>query len=316
MSTFRIPARVPRLFWSWLYASESSPAQVPATPPRRNYELTGETKELEVRDPDGYLYTVIVRRIRARVDYPDHSVRKGALGGFVQSEDNLLDNAWVADDACVFENARVSGRALINGSARVYGEALVSGGVHISGGACVYDKAQVFDSAYVLDKAQVFDSARVNGHAVVAGEAKVLGRCLVTNSARVFGKALVGGQAWLTDSTTIGETAVVIGEAHVGMPEYTYIGKDARITSTKQVLYMGRIGSENVVLTLYQGKDVPMVTVGCWNGRLSELATEAERRINAKKDCGDISARRRTALLHEYDRLVAFLTTYSRRWSY
>lgn len=83
----------------------------------RKYELTDETVE-----QDGH----ILHRIRALKDFGN--VKKGDLGGFVESEDNLSHkrNCWVYGDAKVYENAKVCGNARVLGEAEVTGK--VSGG--------------------------------------------------------------------------------------------------------------------------------------------------------------------------------------------
>lgn len=65
-----------------------------------HYILTDETKEI-----DGH----ILHRIKCTETFGN--VEKGELGGFVESTSNLIDDAWVSDNACVFENAIVSDRA-------------------------------------------------------------------------------------------------------------------------------------------------------------------------------------------------------------
>ena len=52
------------------------------------------------------------------------SVKKGDVGGFVESENNLSQkgNAWVYGNALVFGDAQVSGDALVFGDAKVYGK--------------------------------------------------------------------------------------------------------------------------------------------------------------------------------------------------
>lgn len=51
----------------------------------------------------------------------------GDLGGWIESESNLSDNAWVSGDAQVSGDARVSGNAQVSGDAQVYGNDLHCG---------------------------------------------------------------------------------------------------------------------------------------------------------------------------------------------
>ena len=145
----------------------------------KKYELTDETIE--------YIGHTL-HRIRAVRSFGD--VKKGELGGFIESEFNLTHegNCWVA------ENARIFGDAQVNQNAQVFGFAQVSGDVQVFGKAQIYDtakvlgfaqvfgKAQIYDNAQVFGDAQVFDKVEVNGKAIVCGDAVVAG----TNDYIVF----------------------------------------------------------------------------------------------------------------------------------
>lgn len=127
----------------------------------KKYELTNETY---ADNPFiGTLY-----RIRALRDFGN--IKKGALGGFVKSDDNLSHegNCWVWDAAQVYGNARVSG------------------------------DAQILDCAVVSADAKVYGNARISKHANVFGHAEVFGNAHVTDYARVSGeKTRVFGDAWI-----------------------------------------------------------------------------------------------------------------------
>lgn len=118
----------------------------------KHFEFTDETITIS------HYYTL--HRIRATRDIPAQCVKKGDLGGFVESYDNLSDDAWVYGDACVFEDARVCDSA------------------------CVFDTARVFDKAYVYGDANVYNNARIGGNAYVGSTddyivfRKFHGKCL------------------------------------------------------------------------------------------------------------------------------------------
>lgn len=84
----------------------------------KKYELTDKTKVIA---------DVTLHRIRALIDIPEHNVKAGDLGGWIEAERNLSQKgaAWVAD------SARVMGSAWVTGSARVIGNARVSGNARI-----------------------------------------------------------------------------------------------------------------------------------------------------------------------------------------
>ena len=66
-------------------------------------------------------------QIRALISFGN--VKEGALGGFIEKEDNLSQSgdAWVSGNARVFDNAWVSGNARVSDNAWVSGNARVSG---------------------------------------------------------------------------------------------------------------------------------------------------------------------------------------------
>ena len=97
-------------------------------------------------------------RIKALKDF--HNVKKGKVGGYIESEQNLSQegNTWVY------------------GNARVYGNAWVYGDAHVYGNAWVYGDAQVYGDARVYGDAWVYGNACVSGDACVSGNAWVLNR--------------------------------------------------------------------------------------------------------------------------------------------
>ena len=106
----------------------------------KKYEFTGEVKNIG---------GVTLHRIRALIDIPEHDVKAGDLGGWIEAERNLSQKgaAWVADSALVMGSARVTGKARVMDSARVMGEALVMDSAWVTGSARVMGEALVTNSA-------------------------------------------------------------------------------------------------------------------------------------------------------------------------
>ena len=123
-----------------------------------------------------------LHRIEALRDFSD--VKKGDIGGYVESESNLshLGNAWIYDDTRVYGNARVSGDAEVYGDARVFGSAKV------------YGDARVFGNAEVYGDARVFGSARVFGFAIVSGNARVFGNIQTSKTGNILVFQNVGSE--------------------------------------------------------------------------------------------------------------------------
>ena len=120
------------------------------------YELTDETIDVS---------GTTLHRIKALKDFGN--VKKGELGGYVESEYNLsqIGNCWV------YGNARVCGDAELCGNAKVCGNARVCGNAEVYGNAWVYGNAEVCGNAKVYGNAWVYGNAELCGNARVYGNA-------------------------------------------------------------------------------------------------------------------------------------------------
>lgn len=83
-------------------------------------------------------------RIEALKDF--YRAKKGKLGGFVESEDNLSQegDCWIYDDACVFDNARIEDSAIAAHYACVYSKGIVKGYAAVSDEGKVYGNAKIY----------------------------------------------------------------------------------------------------------------------------------------------------------------------------
>lgn len=77
------------------------------------YKLTKNTKKIA---------NTILYQIKAEKSFSN--VKKGDLGGWIKSEDNLSQsgNAWVSGNARVSGNAWISDDACVSGNARISGD--------------------------------------------------------------------------------------------------------------------------------------------------------------------------------------------------
>ena len=124
-------------------------------------------------------------RIKALKDFYD--VKKGDIGGYIQSENNLshYGNCWIYDNAVVRDNAKVYG------DAKVCHEAIVMDDAKVCGNARVRNNAQVCDNAIVRNNAQVCDNARVCDNAKIGGKARIEGYTVIQGNADVSGDAII-----------------------------------------------------------------------------------------------------------------------------
>ena len=183
------------------------------------YELTDEFKIFN----DKKLY-----RIRALKAFDNFvKVKKGDLGGFIESKKNLsqdgncwvYDEAYVFDNAQVFENASIYNNVMVFDNARVFGKVKVSDHVKISGNAQVFENANVSENVAIHNNAHVFGGVRISGRAQIYGNVLVYGRAFICGnvhikeSAKVFDNVYIKGNANIRDFSQIYDIAQVCDNA-------------------------------------------------------------------------------------------------------
>lgn len=202
---------------------------------------------------------IILKRIVALKDFGD--VKKGDLGGWLESEENLspLGDSWVYEEAKVAENAKVYGDARVFGNAKVYKNAEV------------YGCAKVYGDARVSGKADVFENGVVYGRAMIWGNAKVYGDSIVSGLAKVSGYSSVYGNALVTDCAGVSGYVEVYGDVQVIGDAYLYA--DAKVASNEDYIVFKNNWSSGRPFTWTKSND--MWLVGCFYGTGEELIEKA-----------------------------------------
>ena len=209
----------------------------------KKYELTNEKI---------YWWGKTLYRIRALKDFRD--VKKGDLGGFVESEENLnhLGNCWIYGNAKVYDDARVR-----NG-AKVYDDAIIR------------DNARVSCYVVVCDNAIVCNNARASGNAIVSGNAEIRDNAIVRDNAEVRDDARVNDNAKVCNNAEVCDNARVGGNA--------YIKENAYIENNNDFLCVGQIGSRDDYTTFYLDQDKNIhVSCGCFNGTIDKFEKAVEK---------------------------------------
>lgn len=164
------------------------------------YEITDQTKIV-----DGH----ILHRIKAVTDIG--SVKKGSIGGWIESEKNLSDvgDCWIYDDACVYGNGEVSMNAWIADNARVFGNATVSENSCVYNNAAIYGSAGIYGRSLVHDNAEIYDFAVIDGNSEISGSAKIFGNAFIDGSVYIYGNANVH------EFAKICTDAIICGDADI-----------------------------------------------------------------------------------------------------
>lgn len=182
---------------------------------KKKYELVKESV-IEEEYSGVNLY-----RIRALKDFCD--IKKGDLGGYVESEENLSQdgNCWIYNDAKVYGYAKVSDNAIVSDKVEVYGNAGVYGNAKIRNYVEVCDNVEVCGDAELFDNSRISDNARVHGNASVSDNAKIYGKtdisgdCWISDNARVHGDAEVFGHARIYGCAEVFSKSTVCGRANI-----------------------------------------------------------------------------------------------------
>lgn len=155
----------------------------------------------------------VFHRIRALRDFG--KVKKGEIGGYVESEKNLSHDGlcWVRDSAVVGNYAQVIG------DAEVCKNAFLSGCVIVRDNATVSDYGRVMGTAVVCDRSKVLEHARVYGDnilrddSIIQGYATIGGNAVIESNASVCGDAFILGDALIRSNF---DYATISGFGHEG----------------------------------------------------------------------------------------------------
>lgn len=221
-----------------------------------DYRLIGDTK---------------IYRIRLLVDGVVPLARKGDLGGFVQSEDNLdqegtcwlynnaiamecarvCENAKLYDYSIIFEYARAKGNAIMKNYSRVFGYSTITG-------ECSIEDYSIVKGEYSIVKGDtmMFD------HSVIALHADV-------DSCRLYGTSRIDGESEVRNCI-LRENAIISSRADT--IEDAEFGIDAFIKSKDDYITMKNLGMENSPCSFYNTmrSDIKVIT-GFFNGDINRF---------------------------------------------
>ena len=178
-----------------------------------------------------------IRALKSFVNVLGDEIRKGELGGYVQSEDNLSQegDCWISGKAKVYDNAKVLNNAFVYGSAEIFNNAVICKNACVCGSAKIYDNAKIHDSAFVCDAAEVYGDAKIFNKAEISGYSQIYDNAFVSSAACIFGNTRI------YENAIIGEKAKIYGNAEVK--------GDAEIYGDTLVCGVAKIGSNKKIKT-------------------------------------------------------------------
>jgi hypothetical protein len=158
-------------------------------PPK--YYLTND-----VIDIDGHK----LHRIIAARDIPEINVKKGQLGGYIESERNLSHRgtAWVFDNGQVYEQASVIDGAIVRDEARVHGKACLSGQFAAYDEAHLYGNFRGTGYGKAAGRVDARDNTMIKGSGCATDSVQMRDNAIIGSNARASAGAILAGTVELT----------------------------------------------------------------------------------------------------------------------
>ena len=178
----------------------------------KKYQVTNDTIEFNGRT---------LHRIRALKDFD--GVKKGDVGGFVESEWNLSQygNCWIYDDAMCMDNATVKGNAKMYDNAvicsrggildnvKMYGKSVICDDGIAKGNSMMFGNSRIKDNAMLLEDSMMFDNSELRNHSRAYGNSKLYDNSVMCDESLMFGDGMLCGTMGLrmsvimTDRNTV-----------------------------------------------------------------------------------------------------------------
>lgn len=146
------------------------------------YELTNETKVIRNAETNQEctLYRICALKDILTAD-GSVLVRRGALGGFIEKEENLAHEgaAWIFDESMAYGNAHVSENGMIHGSSIVFGNASVCGNSLVHKECLIHGNARVCGNTHVINQCEIMGNAEICGRADIMDYSTVTGNVIL-----------------------------------------------------------------------------------------------------------------------------------------
>lgn len=125
-----------------------------------------EKKYKLIESSRAWQYSRPIYRIQALRDFSD--VKKGDLGGFVESEANLsqMGDCWIYDMAQAVDKSRVEGDACLRDCSKMYGSSIIKDKAQLQGRARMLHYSCLADNAVAIDT-HILGFATITGDVVI-----------------------------------------------------------------------------------------------------------------------------------------------------
>ena len=141
------------------------------------YELSDITMEFGIKT----LY-----RIRALKNFSD--VKKGDLGGWVSSENNLSQegDCWIYDEAKCMDNARMYDNSCIYDYSEMYDSSRMHGDSKMYNYSEMHNSCRMYGYSKMYDSSEMHDSSTMYGNSIMYGNSMMCGYSKMFDNTEMF----------------------------------------------------------------------------------------------------------------------------------
>ena len=168
----------------------------------RKYELTNISMEFGIKT----LY-----KIRALKNFSD--VKKGDLGGWVSSENNLsqegncwiydeakcMDNARMYDDSCMYNYSEMYDSSRMHGDSKMYDSSEMHDSSTMYGNSIMYGNSMMCGYSKMFDNTEMFDDSAMYEYSVMNGYSIMFGNSELYDDSEMHGRSRMYGDSILKD---------------------------------------------------------------------------------------------------------------------
>ena len=143
----------------------------------RKYELTNISMEFGIKT----LY-----RIRALKDFSD--VKRGELGGWVSSEDNLSQegNCWIYNEAKCMDNAKMYNNSTMHDYSEMYDYSIMRGDSEMHSYTEMHDYAIMYSCSKMYGCSEMHDSSTMHGNSTMYGNSMMCDYSRMFDNSEMF----------------------------------------------------------------------------------------------------------------------------------
>ena len=211
----------------------------------RKYEITDITMRFEGRT----LY-----RIRALKNFSN--VKKGNLGGWVSSEDNLSQegDCWIYDEAKCMDNARMHDNSKMYNNSVMYEYSAMHGNSKMCNNSKMYDDSEMHDDSRMYDHSMMYDHSKMYDHSEMNdysimynnsemhGYSKMRDNSTMYNNSKIYDYSIMHGNSTMYEDSEMHDEEVLYGKLASKVDEFVEISipKGRIITGVlkdKKILY-------------------------------------------------------------------------------